>query len=255
MIALSNELFRAENIDLIYQIEKKSRQVFADFSLSIERGQRLAVIGPSGCGKSTLLHLLAGLLQPTKGTIYYKNQPLRGPHQTISVMLQEYGLFAWKTVAQNIELPLQLQKVPKNQRRTLVKETLERLGLADEGRKFPSQLSGGQRQRVAIGRVLVQAPEVLLMDEPFSALDAINREYLQNIILRLCENEQITLVIVTHNVEEAVFLGQKILVFGGRQISLIDNEHNGRTDYRDTPQFYVQCSALRQMIRGDKNET
>lgn len=131
------------------------------------------------------------------------------PHGEISVILQEYGLFPWKTVQQNVALPLVLQKRPKAEIREQTAQMLEQLQLTEHAGKFPAQLSGGQRQRIAIARALIAKPRVLLMDEPFSALDALTRETMQNIVLELCEQQKLTLVMVTHNIEEAIFLGQK----------------------------------------------
>ncbi|MBQ5682151.1 MAG: ABC transporter ATP-binding protein, partial [Peptococcaceae bacterium] len=175
------------------------QMVLDHIDLKIEQGERWAVIGPSGCGKSSMLHLLAGLQKPVSGEVLYHGQPLAKPHGEISVILQEYGLFPWKTVEQNVALPLVLQKKPKTEIKSRVMAILKQLQLEEHAKKFPAQLSGGQRQRIAIARALIAEPKVLLMDEPFSALDALTREAMQNIVLDLCEKQNLTLVMVTHN--------------------------------------------------------
>ena len=231
--------------------------VLHQINLTIAQGERWALIGPSGCGKSSLLHLLAGLQPVTAGQVLYQGQPLLAPHKEISVILQEYGLFPWKTVEQNVELPLVLQKCPKAEVRERTAQLLAQLQLAEHGKKYPAQLSGGQRQRVAIARALIGQPNVLLMDEPFSALDALTRETMQNIVLELCEQRQLTLVLVTHNIEEAIFLGQKIAVFSdysGTLSKIAENEHSGQQSYRGTAEFYQHCNQLRSWIGGMQHE-
>ena len=230
--------------------------VLDHINLHIAPGERWAVIGPSGCGKSSMLHVLAGLQTVTSGSVQYQGVAHTKPHGEISVILQEYGLFPWKTVEQNVGLPLELQKVPKKEIKTRVNEMLAQLQLYEHGRKYPSELSGGQRQRVAIARALIAQPKVLLMDEPFSALDALTRETMQNIVLELCERQNLTLVMVTHNIEEAIFLGQKIAVFSdhsGRISHIADNGHSGEVSYRGTEEFYRHCSLLRSWIGGGDN--
>ncbi len=231
--------------------------VLDHINLHIVPGERWAIIGPSGCGKSSLLHLLAGLQTATSGEVQYQGVVHTKPNNEISVILQEYGLFPWKTVEQNVALPLVLQKKPKAEIQGRVHELLIQLQLADHGKKFPSQLSGGQRQRVAIARALIAQPKVLLMDEPFSALDALTRETMQNIVLDLCEQQHLTLVMVTHNIEEAIFLGQKIAVFSdhtGIIRHVADNAHSGEAGYRGTAEFYQHCSTLRGWIGGAGHE-
>lgn len=224
--------------------------------LHIAPGERWAVIGPSGCGKSSMLHVLAGLAQATAGVVKYQGNPHMRPHEEISVILQEYGLFPWKTVEQNVALPLALKKAEKGEIKKRVEMLLKQLQLSEHAKKYPSELSGGQRQRVAIARALIAQPKVLLMDEPFSALDALTRETMQNIVLELCEQQNLTLVLVTHNIEEAIFLGQKIAVFSdhsGKITHIADNPHSGKVHYRGTEAFYQQCNQLRCWIGGGKD--
>ena len=245
--------------DVVLQYDRPEGDILAvldHINLHIAPGERWAVIGPSGCGKSSMLHVLACLQTVTSGSVQYQGAAHTKPHGEISVILQEYGLFPWKTVEQNVGLPLELQKVPKKEIKTRVNKMLAQLKLSEHGKKFPSQLSGGQRQRVAIARALIAQPKVLLMDEPFSALDALTRETMQNIVLELCERQNLTLVMVTHNIEEAIFLGQKIAVFSdhsGRISHIADNGHSGEVSYRGTEEFYRHCSLLRSWIGGGDN--
>ena len=250
-------MIQLNDVVLEYQRPEGGIQTVLDhIDLHIGKGERWAVIGPSGCGKSSMLHLMAGLLNPTSGSVQYQGQTLAKPHKEISVILQEYGLFPWKTVEQNVGLPLVLEKQPKAKIQSLTNELLAQLQLAEHGKKFPSQLSGGQRQRVAIARALIAQPNVLLMDEPFSALDALTRETMQNIVLELCEQRNLTLVLVTHNIEEAIFLGQKIAVFSdnsGKISHIADNSRSGDLSYRGTEEFYQHCNLLRSRIGGTAN--
>ena len=246
--------------DTMLQYEKPDggvQMVLDHINLKIEQGERWAVIGPSGCGKSSMLHLLAGLQKPVSGDVLYQNQSLQKPHGEISVILQEYGLFPWKTVEQNVALPLVLQKKSKVEIKQRTAELLKQLQLEEHAKKFPAQLSGGQRQRIAIARALIAQPKVLLMDEPFSALDALTRETMQNIVLELCEQQNLTLVMVTHNIEEAIFLGQKIAVFSdnsGKLRRVVENAHSGQLSYRVTEEFYQHCNQLRSWIGGHHEE-
>ena len=250
-------MFQLQDVVLQYdRPEGDILTVLDHINLHIAPGERWAVIGPSGCGKSSMLHVLAGLQTVTSGSVQYQGAAHTKPHGEISVILQEYGLFPWKTVEQNVGLPLELQKVPKKEIKTRVNKMLAQLKLSEHGRKYPSELSGGQRQRVAIARALIAQPKVLLMDEPFSALDALTRETMQNIVLELCERQNLTLVMVTHNIEEAIFLGQKIAVFSdhsGRISHIADNAHSGEVSYRGTEEFYRHCSLLRSWIGGGDN--
>ena len=184
-------------------------EALKDISLSIAKGERCVLVGPSGSGKTSLLFLIAGLLKPTRGQVLINNIPVSGPQEKTALILQDYGLFPWKTVMANAELGLEIRKVPKQVRRAKVLSLLEKLGIKDYRENYPFELSGGQRQRVAIARALSLEPEILLMDEPFSALDSLTREQMQQLILELWQEKHFTYIMVTHSIEEAVFLGEK----------------------------------------------
>ena len=213
-----------------------------DFTLPA--GETLSVIGPSGCGKSTLLFLLAGLDAPSGGLVRYGETPFspqRGEGR-IAFILQDYGLFPWKTVEENIALPLELRGMVRAERKRRAAAMLEELELNGLEKRYPVQLSGGQRQRVAIGRALITEPELLLMDEPFSSLDALTREHLQTVVLGLWQRRRPTCVLVTHNVAEALFLGKHVMVLNGRPASNVlwlANPCFGDADRRESEAWFT----------------
>lgn len=220
--------------------------VLEDVSLQVGAGASCAVIGPSGCGKTSLLFLLAGLLEPTAGTVRVADRSRTG------VILQHYGLLPWKSVAANIALGLRLQGADRERTRARVDELLVEMDLAAFADHFPGQLSGGMQQRVALARALATEPRLLLMDEPLSALDALTRERLQHTILGVWQRHRVTMVLVTHSIEEAVFLGQTVVVLTSRPArvaAVVDNPGAGRSDYRQSETFFHQCRQLRALIR------
>ena len=220
--------------------------VLEDVSLQVGAGASCAVIGPSGCGKTSLLFLLAGLLKPTAGTVRVADRSRTG------VILQHYGLLPWKSVAANIGLGLRLQGADRERTRARVDELLVEMDLAAFADHFPGQLSGGMQQRVALARALATEPRLLLMDEPLSALDALTRERLQHTILGVWQRHRVTMVLVTHSIEEAVFLGQTVVVLTSRPArvaAVVDNPGAGRSDYRQSETFFHQCRRLRALIR------
>lgn len=220
--------------------------VLEDVSLQVGAGASCAVIGPSGCGKTSLLFLLAGLLKPTAGTVRVADRSRTG------VILQHYGLLPWKSVAANIGLGLRLQGADRERTRARVDELLVEMDLAAFADHFPGQLSGGMQQRVALARALATEPRLLLMDEPLSALDALTRERLQHTILGVWQRHRVTMVLITHSIEEAVFLGQTVVVLTSRPArvaAVVDNPGAGRSDYRQSETFFHQCRQLRALIR------
>lgn len=244
-----------KQIEIIYE-QKNSQeytQAVKDFSYEFKKGRTYAIIGPSGCGKSSVLLAMAGLIKPTKGTIEWMGLPLLQPHSAIALILQNYGLFPWKTVWENVTLGLTLRKQMSQQNEKKVGQILEFLGLAEYHQRFPKELSGGQQQRVAIARALATEPQLLLMDEPLSALDALTRESMQELLIDIWKREKITLVIVTHNIEEAVFLGQEILVMTkvpGSIEHVFENPHVGDSEFRSHPDFYQFCANIRTKLTG-----
>jgi NitT/TauT family transport system ATP-binding protein len=185
-------------------------------SFTVKKNEFVSVVGPSGCGKSTILNIIAGLTESTSGTVKVGGKVVSGPGKERGVVFQQYALFPWKTVLENVEFGLKLQETPKLQRREIAEKYLELVGLKDFWDAYPKELSGGMKQRVAIARAYAVNPEVLLMDEPFGALDAQTRVQLQENLLSTWENERKTCFFITHDVEEAVFLAQRIIVMSAR---------------------------------------
>jgi len=237
--------------------------LFENFSLEISHGETWAILGPSGCGKTTLLYLLAGLRFPANGRIEIDGESLMRPRPRSGLILQDYGLLPWSTVRENVELGLRMRKfygedglhTPINfQPENSIAYWLERLGIRDVADKYPSQLSGGQRQRTAIARTLALEPDLLLMDEPFSSLDAITREDLQNLTLSLCAEKQLTLVVVTHAIEEAVVLGKRILLLDtttNRTARVFENPDAGEVGYRGSQRYQELCNLLRRELQHE----
>jgi ABC-type nitrate/sulfonate/bicarbonate transport system ATPase subunit len=230
--------------------------LFQDFNWHVSRGEIWAILGSSGCGKTTLLYLLAGLHTPAHGQIEIDGEQLARPRPRTGLILQDYGLLPWSTVRQNAELGLRVRGFygPDGKHTPLdfqagssAQHWLDRLGLNEVADKYPSQISGGQRQRTAIARTLAVSPDLLLMDEPFSSLDAITREDLQNLTLLLCEEQNLTMVIVTHAIEEAAALGRKILLLGpapNQQAHVFENPLAGRPNYRSSQVYHELCNLL-----------
>ncbi|MHB8125164.1 MAG: ABC transporter ATP-binding protein [Desulfitobacteriaceae bacterium] len=245
------EVFHCE---LAYHQGTSQVKVFDRFSLKIEPGESLVLIGPSGCGKSTLLYLLSGLLHPTGGEIKVWGERLKGTRQKTAFILQEYGLFPWLNVEQNVSLGLRVRHMTKRMYRRIVEEIIQKMGLWEVKDHFPSQLSGGQRQRVALARALTLQPDLLLMDEPLSALDALTRERLQRLLLEIWQEQKLTTVLVTHNIEEAVFLGSRIIVLADDRpthvIGEILNPLVGQSGYRQMSEFFQKASYVRSLLEG-----
>lgn len=228
-----------------------------DVSLTINRGEFVSLIGPSGCGKSTLLRLIANLIEPTVGEVTVNGKPARQARkdQDYGMAFQQAGLFDWRSVARNIELPLEMKGWPKQQRRERSDEMLRMVKLGDFGRHMPWQLSGGMQQRVAIARALASHPPLLLMDEPFGALDEMTREHMQGELLSICAARGTTVVFVTHSIPEAVYLSDRVVVMSarpGRITEIIDLDLGGSRDdtTRDRPEFFAGVSAVREALRG-----
>ncbi|GMB00722.1 ABC transporter ATP-binding protein [Pelosinus sp. IPA-1] len=208
----------ARNINRIYQIKRKSDdkptefQAIKQLDLTVNKGEFLAIVGPSGCGKSTFLDMIAGLAKPSSGEIFIDNKLITGPALDRGIVLQGYALFPWRTVRKNVEFGLEIKKVPQKQRAEISQKYIELVGLHNFEDRYPHELSGGMKQRVAIARALAYDPEVLLMDEPFAAVDAQTREVLQEELLRIWEKTKKTIVFVTHGIDEAVFLADRVAV-------------------------------------------
>ncbi len=208
------------NISIQYKTKKKITPVIHDLSLKLQQGEALAILGPSGCGKSTLINALAGILEPQSGSIDYikgeEPQKLDPKSHRIGLIPQNCGLLPWKTVRDNCMLPLKIRKELKRNEPELreVNRIYDALNISDQLDKYPGELSGGQIQRAAIARAFILKPDLLLMDEPFSALDAITREEARELFLTVWKKTRPTTILVTHSIEEALYLGNTIMVMG-----------------------------------------
>jgi NitT/TauT family transport system ATP-binding protein len=236
--------------------------IFQSFDWRVSRGESWTVLGPSGCGKTTLLYILAGLRQPDSGQVLIDGMPLTRPRPKSGLILQDYGLLPWATVRENAILGLRIRTfygpdgkhAPEEFRPAQDADPwLERLGLGALIHKYPGQISGGERQRTAIARTLAIQPDLLLMDEPFSSLDAPTREGLQRLTLELWKEQSLTLVTVTHSIEEAVVLGEKILLLGKppNQIArIVENPGGADPAFCDTPAYTGLVRDLRHKLES-----
>lgn len=206
-----------KNLNKTYHTEEGDEVVaLSDINLDVADKEFVCFIGPSGCGKTTLLRITAGLEKPDSGTLTVNNEPITGPGPDRGMVFQEYSLFPWRTVLKNITFSLELKKIPKSEREKIARDFLEVVGLSKFADSYPHELSGGMKQRVAIARALVNDPDVLLMDEPFGAVDAQTRNRLQHELLNIWEKKKKTVLFITHSVDEAVFLADKVVVFTAR---------------------------------------
>jgi NitT/TauT family transport system ATP-binding protein len=231
-------------------------QALTGIDLTVGAGEFVALIGPSGCGKSTLLRIVANLIEPTEGSVLVNGKPARRARldQDYGIAFQQAGLLEWRTVQGNVELPLGLHGVGREERRAQALELLELVGLTEFAGHRPSQLSGGMQQRVAIARALARRPALLLMDEPFGALDEMTRERMQSELIRICAETSAAVVFVTHSIPEAVFLSQRVVVMSprpGRITEVVDVPLAARDeDTREAEEFFAAITDVREALRG-----
>ena len=237
-------------LQVAYLQRGKTITALDSVDLSLAQGKTGVIIGPSGCGKSTLFNVLAGLNHQYAGQVLIDGKTPQGGGET-ALILQGYGLLPWKTVWDNVILGLQLRSKASQDIKVQAAKILDKLGLLPLAKRYPAQLSGGQRQRVAIARALVLEPKLLLMDEPFSSLDALTREEIQDFLLEIWQETKLTILLITHNIEEAVFLGNQIFVMSpgpGRIIQVVENEMAGDYELRGKLPFLEMCSSLRSLL-------
>jgi NitT/TauT family transport system ATP-binding protein len=238
-----------------FSVQGKALQVLNDINLKLSPREFVCLVGASGCGKSTLLNIIAGLEQPSAGEILVDGELVLGPGADRGMVFQSYTLYPWLTVAQNIAFGLKLRKVSKAQQRDIVSYYLDVVGLTPFAHSYPKQLSGGMKQRVAIARALANNPEVLLMDEPFGALDAQTKEQMQQFLLNLWEETHTTVLMITHDVEEAIFLSERLYVMSRRPGELkqeipISLPHHRELDIKLSPEF---IDIKRQVLHALRN--
>lgn len=245
------------HISNICKVFKDSKQhdvvALENMSFRVYEGEFFCVVGPSGCGKSTLLELISGLEKPSRGQITINNQPVIAPRTDCGIVFQEYALFPWKTVRKNIEFGPKMHGKSKKEREIISDKYIEMIGLQDFENNFPHEISGGMKQRVAIARALANEPNILLMDEPFAAIDAQLREDLQQEILQIWERTKKTIVFVTHQIEEALFLSDRVLVMSARPgtVKKILNHDLPRPRCRESrikPEFQAMESLVKKLV-------
>ena len=244
----------------VYEDASRTVEAVRDLTFSVESGELACIVGPSGAGKTTLLKIIAGLLDPTDGEVVLEGERVTGTPAGMAVVFQEYGrsLFPWMTVWQNVELPLKEKKVAAAERRRLVQAALEAVGLADVPAAHPWQLSGGMQQRVAIARAVAYEPHILLMDEPFAAVDAQTRADLEDLVRSLWRRLGVTVLFVTHDIDESVYLGQRVIVLSSSPTVVMADVAIDLPDDRDqlttrsTPRFTELRSQVYELIQQAK---
>lgn len=251
--AAQEPLVSIANVQKTYFTRQAPVQAVASASVNVARGEFVSLLGPSGCGKSTLLMMIAGLEQPTGGSILLGGSPVKEPRREIGVIFQDATLLPWKSALENVLFPARILKLPIQVYRERALELLAMVGLAGFEHKKPSQLSGGMRQRVAICRALIHDPDILLMDEPFSALDAITRDQMNVALSEILETYKKTVIFVTHSIREAAFLSDRVVVMGGRPSTIVLDEkmpfeRPRRFEIEETPEFARVCRKLRLTI-------
>lgn len=244
-------MIEIKSLTVKYKNDRGSFTALSNINMEIDDGDIYAVLGPSGCGKSTLIYVLSGIIKNFEGSVLINNAPVNPKTHKIGVILQNYGLLPWKNVYENAVLGVDIKyngKIDKHYTEYLLNE----LGLLEFKSRYPNSLSGGQMQRVAIARSFILKPEILLMDEPFSALDAVTREEIQELFINIWKKNRVSTVFVTHSIEEAVYVGRKIIILSkcpGRIIRVIDNPIFGRKNQRLSQEFYNLIMNIREFIK------
>ncbi|MFG2089729.1 MULTISPECIES: ABC transporter ATP-binding protein [unclassified Spirillospora] len=226
--------------------------------LTVPDGQMVSIVGPSGCGKSTLLRCIAGLISPTGGRLTLDGKPINGVPDDLAVVFQDYSrsLFPWLTVRDNVALPLRRRGKSRSERRAAAEEALESVGLHDAGRKYPWQLSGGMQQRVSIARALAYRPSLMLMDEPFGSVDAQTREDLEDLVLEVHRTQKMTILLVTHDIDESVYVGDRVIVLNRSPARVHADLTVGlpsvrdQIDTRGLPEFVQLRAEVGRLVRG-----
>jgi NitT/TauT family transport system ATP-binding protein len=248
-----------ESLDLTYRSSRGAVRALENLSLKIAQGEFVSVLGPSGCGKSTLLHILSGLLPPTAGRVVIAGRPVVAPRQDVGIVFQQATLLPWKNVLNNVLVPIRTMRRPIEPYRRRAQELLTLVGLEDFAEHYPYELSGGMQQRVAIARGLVHDPDILLMDEPFAALDAMTRDFMMEELQRIWLRTGKSVLFITHSIPEAVFLSDRVVTLSARPGRVIDDLpiDLGRPRTLDTmsqPKFGGYCAHLRALFTKGRPE-
>ena len=246
------------HVQLVFSSAAGPKTILDDVSFDVLDGETLCLVGPSGCGKTTILRLLAGLLSPSSGEIRFEGARVVGPSRERAIVFQDYtnALLPWRTVAGNVALSLEARKVSREEHADIVAGLLLKMGLQHAAQQYPSQLSGGMQQRVQIARCLAQQPKIMLMDEPFGALDAMTRQALQDELLQLAAEQRMTVVFITHDLEEAIYLGDRVFVLGtdpGRIIEKVEVDlprPRSQLETREDQRFLAHRHHLFGLLQG-----
>ena len=249
-------IIRVSDIGMVYRRGEDLIEALGGLNLEVRDGEILCIVGSSGCGKSTLLNLIAGFRQPTRGAIYLHGEKIVGVDTRCGMIFQEYALFPWKTVQHNVEFGLKMAHVAKAERRAIAANYIKLVGLEGFEHAYPSEVSGGMRQRVALARALANNPEILLMDEPFAAVDAMTRQLLQDQLVEIVEQTGKTVIFVTHSIDEALVLSDRIAVFSsrpGRVKMLIENDlpRPRRASAQLTPRYLELKTAVWDVVQEE----
>lgn len=251
------------NISFTYVNPQTGARVHAldDVNLDVVAGEFLCILGPSGCGKSTMLSMVAGLIRPTTGEILVDGRHVTGPGADRGMVFQEYALLPWKTVLENVALGLKIRGVRQPQRDELAQSFINLVHLNDFEAKYPHELSGGMRQRVAVARTLANSPSIMLMDEPFAAVDAQTRASLQEELTRIWEEQRLTVIFVTHNVDEAIFLGDRVVVMSARPGRIrssvavdIPRQSRSWATLEREPRYFALKAELGELLRSQETD-
>jgi NitT/TauT family transport system ATP-binding protein len=240
----------------------RSRQILANIDLDVHPGEFLCIVGPSGSGKTTLLRLIAGLASPSAGEVCFYGKPIAGPSRERAIIFQDYSkaLLPWRTVEANVALSLEARRIARSQQAAIVADLLAKMGLEHAAQHYPGQLSGGMQQRVQIARCLAQDPKILLMDEPFGALDAMTRQTLQDEILQIAADKRMTVVFITHDLEEAIYLGDRVVVLGETPATIVEAidvalpRPRDQLTTREDQRFLAHRHRLFGLLLGDRGK-
>jgi NitT/TauT family transport system ATP-binding protein len=256
-------MLEVNGVKKVYEGKSRTVEAVRNLTFTLQEGEFACLVGPSGSGKTTLLKIMSGLLDPTEGEVLLNGKRVDGPPPGMAIVFQEYGrsLFPWMSVRENVDLPLKQKKTPAARRKELVGESLTAVGLGDVHSAFPWQLSGGMQQRVAIARAIAYEPEVLLMDEPFAAVDAQTRADLEDLVRDLWHRFKVTTLFVTHDIDESVYLGQRVIVLSSSPTVIQDDVAIDLPDERDqlhtrsSPRFAELRARVFEQIHRPKEET